>query len=318
MTEKKKKNWLKKTLKWTISAVLLLVLLIAAGVYWAYNYYDWKGKVRQLVHQHGSQVVGTSVDIGGIDLSLSSGSGSVSNITVANPKDYSQKYIIKLGNIAVNVNKDSIKKIATETVKGTGSKTKTVVINEILINQPEVTYELMSLKQNNVNDILENIKKNTASAAKPAPKTENKDAIQYNVAIKKVVVSNGVATVAANLLGSSQSLSVNVPTVTITNVGTEGQGVSIEGGLARIFQEILKATSGAVAKADLSGVLNGVTDLANTAIDTAGNAANAAIDTAGNAANAAVDTAGSAANAVTEGVSGGVKSLSDGVGGLFK
>lgn len=309
-----KKSRLKKFLKWIVISVVVLILLIAGGIYYVLNYLDWQGIVRNLVHEKGSEVVGTSVDIGKIYLSLSDGKGGVNNISVANPKGYSQDYIIKLGGVSVSVDVNSVKKLAEESLKGTGSKVKTVVINEIRIDKPEVTYELMSLSQNNVDDILANINKNTASTSKEPVKEEAKNATQYKVAIKKVVVANGVATVAANLLGASQSLSLNLPTVTIANLGTEKQGITIEDGIARIFKEILKTTTNVVAKADLSGLLSGVGDLAGAAVDGAGKAAGAVVDGAGKATGAVVDGAGAAAGAAVD----GAKGLVNGVGGLFK
>ena len=301
-----KKKWLRKTLKWLILGILGLIILIAGGVYYIYNYYDWQSIVRDLVHQHGTAVVGTNVNIGTIKLSLTDGNGSVSNITVANPKGYSQDYIIKLGGVAVSVDKESVIKLAKEIAHKDGPKVKTVVINEIRVNKPEVTYELMNLNKNNSDDVMANIKKNTAASAKQPQKPTKESDVQYNVAIKKVVIADGTATVAANLLGASQSLSLNLPTITINNLGTEKQGITIEDGLARIFQEILKTTTSVVSKADLSGVLSGVGDLAG-----------AAVDTAGKAAGAAVDTAGKAADAATEGVTKGVKGLTEGIGSLF-
>ena len=309
-----KKSRFKKFLKWIVISVVVLILLIAGGIYYAFNYLDWQGIVRNLVHEKGSEVVGTSVNIGKINLSLADGKGGVNNISVANPKGYSQDYIIKLDGVHVSVDVNSVKKLAQESIKGTGSKVKTVVINEIKVDKPEVTYELMNLNQNNVNDILANINKNTASSAKEPAKEENKDATQYKVAIKKVVIANGTATVAANLLGASQSLSLNLPTVTIANLGTEKQGITIEDGIARIFKEILKTTTNVVAKADLSGLLGGVGNLAGAAVDGAGKAAGAVVEGAGKTAGAVVDGAGSAAGAAVD----GAKGLVNGVGGLFK
>lgn len=305
---KKKSKWLRKTFKWVISAIILLLVLIIGGIYWAWNYFDWHSKVRQMVHIYGSQVVGTDVNIGRIDVSLKDGRGSVSDITVGNPNGYSKDLIINLGKVAVKVDVDSVKKALLETAKKTGPKVKTIVIDEVHVNKPEVTYELMNLNRNNANDVMANIKKNTASSAKKEePKPTDKDAVQYNVAIKKVVVENGTATVAAGLLGVSKSLSVPLPTVTINNVGTEKQGITIGAGLARVFQEILKNTISAVGKVDLSELLGGVGDLANGAVDAAKGAAGAATDAAGKAVGGAADA-----------VSGGVKSVSDGIGGLFK
>ena len=311
----KKKSKLIKTFKWLVSAIILLIVLILAGAYWVWNYFDWKSKVRQMVHIYGSQVVGTDVNIGRIDISLKDGHGSVSDITVGNPKGYSKDLIINLGTVAVKVNTDSVMNALKETAQKTGPKVKTIVIEEVRVSKPEVTYELMNLNRNNANDVLTNIKKNTASSAQKTetnPQTEN--SVQYKVAVKKIVVENGQATVAAGLLGVSKSLSVPLPTITINNLGTDKQSISVEQGLARLFQEILKATVNAVAKVDLSDLLGGVGDLANGVIGTATGAAGAALDTAGKAAGATTDAAGKAVNGVTD----GVKGIANGVGGLFK
>ena len=305
---KKKFKWLKKSFKWLIGLIILLLVLIIGGAYYIWNYFDWHSKVREMVHIYGSQVVGTDVNIGRIDVSLKDGRGSVSDITVGNPNGYSKDLIIDLGNVAVKVDVKSVKKALLETAQKSGPKVKTIVIDEVRVSKPEVTYELMNLNRNNANDVMANIKKNTASSAKKeAPKPADKDAVQYNVAVKKVVVENGTATVAAGLLGVSKSLSVPLPTVTINNLGTEKQGITIGDGLARLFQEILKNTVSAVSKVDMSELLGGVGDLANGAVDAAKGAVNATSDTATKAVSGATDA-----------VSGSVRGVTDGVGNLFK
>ncbi|MBQ7633300.1 MAG: hypothetical protein IJS88_04225 [Alphaproteobacteria bacterium] len=286
---KKKNGRLKKTFKWIVGLIVLLAMLTVAGIYYIWNYFDWQSKVRELVHQYGTQAVGTSVNVGDINVSLSGGSGYIGNITVANPKGYTQDNIIKLGKVSVVLNKDSIKKVLEETVKKTGSKTKTIVIDEIRIEKPEVAYELMNLNKNNANDVLANIRKN--SEAKPDKKTTPKDdsANEYKIAIKKLVIADGTATVAAGLMGVSQSLSLDLPTITIDNLGSDKQGITIEDGLSMVFQTILRTTAAVVAKTDLSELLGGITG-----------------------------AAGKVVNDAADAVTGGVKSVTDGIGGLFK
>ena len=270
--------------------LLAFILLLIGGVYFALNT-DWQSIVRSLVHKYGSQVVGTSVDIGKIDLSLLDGKGAVSNITVANPKGYSSDYIIKLGNVSVNVDINSITK-------------NTIIIKEIRVDKPEITYEMLTLKQNNVNDILANIQKNTASKPSETTDAEPKEkSTGKQVAIKKVVIADGVVSVVSNMLGSSQSMSVNLPTVTINDIGSEKQGVTIEDGIARVFKEILNSTKNIVASIDISKIAGSVNDLANNAVEGASDA---------------VKGAGKAVGDATKGVSDSVKNLTDGVGGLFK
>ena len=114
MVKTNKSKWLRKTIKWIIGLILLVIIAAVGAAYYFYNYYNWQGTVRQLVHQYGTQAVGTDVNIGHITLSLLNGKGGVSNITVANPNGYSQDNIIKLGNVSVAVDVNSVKKLAKE------------------------------------------------------------------------------------------------------------------------------------------------------------------------------------------------------------
>jgi len=270
-----------RQIKLRYKILLILALLICGGV-WYVMYTDWQSVVRSLVHKYGSEAVGTSVSIGKINLSLLDGKGGVSDIKVANPKDYSSDEIIKLGDVSVKVDVKSLTK-------------DTIVIDEIRIDKPEVTYEILDLSRNNVKDILANLQKNSSSSEKTKA-TETDSSSSKQVAIKKVVISGGVVTVVSNLLGGSQSLSANLPVINIKNVGSEKQGVSIEDGLSRIFKEILNSTTQIVSKLDLSSLTGSLKD----------------------AASGVAETAGEAAKSVGSGVADGLKSVGDGVGSLFK
>lgn len=267
----------------------LLILLLIGGV-WAAMSTDWQSLVRSLVRKYGTQAVGTSVNIGKINLSLLDGKGGVSNITVANPKGYSSDHIIELGNVSVNVDTKSL----TE---------KTIVINEIRVDAPKITYEILDLRHNNVKDILQNLQKSSAPAQKSETKGGKKDeGAARQVAIRKLVIADGAVLVVSNMLGSSQSLSVPLPTVTIKNIGSENQGVTIEEGLSRVFRELLNNTINIVSAVDLSKVIGSVGDVAQNTVAEASQAAETAFKGVG-------DT--------VKGVGDGVKGLADGVGGLF-
>ena len=66
-----------------------------------------------------------------------------------------------------------------------------VIINTIEINQPEITYEMLSFKQNNVSDVLKNLKSSIASSEKEKL-TENKKTVKKaeKTASKKVIINN--------------------------------------------------------------------------------------------------------------------------------
>lgn len=277
-------------LKRRYKILLILLLLLAGGVYFALHT-DWQQTVRLLVHKYGTEAVGTSVDIGRINVSLLDGKGGVSNITVANPKGYSSEHIIKLGNVSVAVDIQSLTK-------------DTVVINEIRIDKPQITYEILDMQHNNVNDIMAHLQKDSSSSA-PAQENsaEKQDTGGKNVAIRKVVIADGQIAVVSNLLGSSQSLSLALPMVTVNNIGTEKQGVTIEEGLSRVFQELLNSTKNVVSSVDLTAVTGAAQDLAAAAVEQSSQAITEASKTAEDAVQSVQDN---------------VKGLADGVGSLFK
>lgn len=275
-------------LKLRYKILLILALLICGGV-WYVLHTDWQSVVRSLVHKYGSEAVGTDVSIGKINLSLLDGKGGVSDIEVANPKGYSSENIIRLGNVSVSVDIKSLSK-------------NTIVINEIRVDKPEVTYEILDLQHNNVKDILANLQKNSSSTAE-TKSTETDSSSSKQVAIKKVTISGGAVTVMSNLLGGTQSLSANLPTINIKNIGSENQGVSIEDGLSRIFKELLNSTTKIVSGMDLSSLTGSLKDVASGAAETAEDAAKGV---------------GEAAKSVGSGVTDGLKSVGDGVGSLFK
>ena len=49
--------------------------------------------VKKVVNKYGSEITGTEVNLQGFKLSLTKGEGEISEITVANPKNYSATYI---------------------------------------------------------------------------------------------------------------------------------------------------------------------------------------------------------------------------------
>lgn len=291
-----KKHPVRRFFKWLFSLLLLAVIIVVGAAYYFYNFTDWKGCVRDLIHKYGSQAIGTSVDISDLDVSLQHINGGISNITIANPKGYKQQHLLKLGKLCVDVNKESLLKALKEAVMKSGPQVKTIVIDEIIIDNPQVTYELLDLQRNNVDDILAQFgSADKSSTAEP----EDPNAVKYNVAIKKVYINDGVATVAASAIGVSQSLSLNLPTITISDLGAESQGISFEAGLTKVVQAIMRATRDAVAQVDLQKWL---VENGSFAKDAVRNVTSSATEATGG---------------VVDSIGNGIKSVSEGVSGLF-
>lgn len=221
---------------------LSILVVIIAGVYFFAP--SLESIVQKIVHKYGSEITGTDVNLKGFKLGLANGEGSISEITVGNPKDYSAKNIFELGNIYVKVD---IKSLTSDTI----------IIEDIEVSKPIINYEMLSLTRNNISDIQENIKKNTAKSSSEKKTEEPKDkdsASSKKVVIKKLSIKDGEINA---IVGKEEAVSVKLPTITMTNIGEDKKGESITTTISKILGKILSSASSAVVNSkisDLKGV----------------------------------------------------------------
>ncbi len=244
-----------------------LLVIIFAGFYFCAP--SLESIVKQVVHKYGSAVTGTDVNLEGFDIKLTQGEGYIGKITIGNPKNYKEKNIIELGSISVKVD---IKSLTSDVI----------VIESIDVNKPVINYEILSLTQNNLSQLLENIKNNTASAekaetadAKPADTADTaaaeKSGSSKKVVIKKLTIRNGEISVAANAVGELAKATLNLPDITLNNIGEEKKGASIAGTISKVLTKIADTAYKTVidsnitdlknvAKENLDNVVGGVKD----------------------------------------------------------
>ena len=225
---------------------LVAIILLAVGAVWL----SLESIVKTVVNKYGSEITGTEVKLGGFQFSPLNGTASVSRLTVANPKNYKSPYLFDLGSINVKVD---VKSLTTDTI----------VIEEINIQKPVITYEMRSLTQNNIKQIQENISKNTASAVKEEQKTAaepkksaEQKAASKKVIIKKVIVAGGEIKAETPLEGKAAALDVKLPEITLKDIGQDKKGESIAASISKIFAKILNTASQTVVKSGLNDVKN--------------------------------------------------------------
>lgn len=246
---------------------LAILVLIIGGVYFFAP--SLESIVQQAVHKYGSQITGTDVNIKGFDLSLRNGEGRISNITVANPKNYTTPYVFELGEVSVKVNLKSL-------------TTDTIIIDSIEVSKPVITYEILSLTQNNITEIQNNVKRNTAAVAKKeTPKAE-----QSTEAVKKEETSGGKKVIIKSLVikdgeihavaVQNNSATVKLPEITMTNIGGGAKGgEAIAVTVSKVITQILNTASSTivnskisdlkgVAEKNLDNVVGGVKDRVKT------------------------------------------------------
>lgn len=218
--------------------------------------------VKNIVHKYGSELTGTNVNLKGFDVKLSTGEGRVNGITVANPKGYKSKNLFSLNEISVKLNIGSITK-------------DTIIIENIMIDNPVITYEMLSLTQNNISDILENIRQNTQKTEQDekqkTAKSDKQSQESKNIVVKKLTLQNGQIEVMAGMGDLKKSIMVPLPTIELKDIGQNKKGASITETLSTILQKVLNTVLQTVAT-------SGLKDFGNQAVDQLKNTGDAAIE----------------------------------------
>lgn len=256
------------------SIFLLVIAILGALVYY---FFPLEMLVKKAVNKYGSEVTGTSVNLSGFNINLKDGEASVKEITIANPENYKTKYAIELGNIDVKVNLKSV-------------TTDTIIIDSIVVNKPVVSYEMKSLTENNISEIINNVNKYTTPSAAEASQEEVKaeakdDNAGKKVIIKEVIISNGEINGAMTAAPDIVSAAIPLPTLTLNNIGGESKGTTIADAIAFIMDKLLSSVSTTVISSNLANLK----DAANVAVDSAKEAAQGTVDTVKDTADSVVD-----------------------------
>ena len=174
--------------------------------------------VKTAINNIAPQVTKTRVSVDSVSLGLLSGDFMVSGVDVANPKGFSEASVFVLNKVDVDVDMSTLMK-------------DVVVVNKIVVDGAEFFYELkggssnVSALMDNVNSFLgESKKKGKADKAK----TEVEDtASSKKVFVKEFTFTNGKIAIGAGLTKQAADVTLDIPTLTLKNIGSEDKGAAI-------------------------------------------------------------------------------------------
>lgn len=220
----------------------------------------------------------------GVDMTLTSarvypllGHVSLKGLVIGNPEGFKTPSAMQLGKFKIKLDTSSV-------------FTDTIVIKEIHIDAPEITYE-QALKANNLSTIQKNLAGDKPKEKKPKEEVAEEPASDKpakKVVIEDFLFENGKVNVSVTLAGGKQ-LTLPLPTIHLEDIGKDSGGASINDVIKELMGAITKAAGQAVAS---SG------DIAGNAKDAAKKMGGAAND----AAQGATDAAKGAADSVKKGV----------------
>lgn len=190
----------------------------------------------------------TTVELSGARISPLTGSGTLSGLAVGNPKGWSDRNAFYLGKIHVEVQPFSI----------FGNH---IVIEEIMIDQPEFVYET-KIVSSNIKDLLNNIEAFTNNGrAEAKPVTEGGEPIKFIV--KKFRLTNGTAKLGAG----PAAIPVPLPTISLDDLGVKENGITPDQLAGAVMKSVLGDIVSATGKAALKAGGTIGAGAANTAGD---------------------------------------------------
>ena len=240
--------------------------------------------IKQVVEEVGSKTTKTEVSLSAASVSLSDGRAALRGLTVGNPAGFKTDSAFSLGEISV-------------TLDAANTTDKQIVIKEIAINAPQVTYEIGS-NGSNIDAIQKNVESATGGSSGGSSAKSGDEGPK--LIIDNLYVRSGKIRVSAPLMGG-KTMDASLPTIHLKDIGRDKGGASP----AEVAQQVIaKLTSG------VGNVIGGL-DLSSIT-DVAGKAADMAKGAAGEAAKAvegAAGGAGDAAKGAADAASGAMKKM---------
>ncbi len=223
-----------KAFKVIAGVLIALVVVGAIVVYFGLKNLD--GIVKSVVEQVGSNLTGTEVSLSDVKISLSEGRAELHGLTIANPHGFSDASALSLGEVALELDINSIGK-------------DVLVINEVLASDIQLLAEQTA---NGINlQALLNHMKSTQGTPQPEPKQpepeqpEQSSASNFKLAVKKLTFGGGNIDLVSAQYGERQ---LKLPPITLKDLGSASHGLTPDQLAQAAMEPLLEQAKAAVRK----------------------------------------------------------------------
>jgi hypothetical protein len=228
-----------------IGVVVVLVLLVAGGVYYTLSTLD--AIVKGGIEHYGSEMTGCRVRVGSVRIELMTGKGTIRGLRISNPSGFSSKDAFSLGEITVQFLPGGINETP-------------LVIQQVVIAEPEVEFEVAGDGRINLLVINDNLSAYSPPTPKqpgdPQPGAGSPADASTDLLFRVLKFDFEAAKVTADATAAGGKVTdVSVPSLHLKNVG----GKQGKNGAA-IGQDILTAFTAKVTKKIAAQQLDGVID----------------------------------------------------------
>lgn len=244
--------------------ILLVVLMLSLGQI-----------IKAGVTTMGPKLAGVPIQLEKVIVNPLSGMVRIKGLVIGNPEGFNTPSAMELNDFKLNIKMSSL-------------FSKAIVIEQILIDAPQITYE-KGLKSSNLSTLQANLAPKEPAAPKPeaSPAPENKKAAAKKVIIDDFQLNGAKVNVTITALGGKK-MTLPLPDIKMTGIGRDSGGTNPAEVISEVFSSISKAVVDAVASGG---------QIAGDALKGAGSAAT-------DAAKGATDAAKGAADSIKKGIGG--------------
>ncbi len=222
----------------------IVVVVVVAVV--AYVVLNINPIIKDSVETYGSEITKVAVNLNEVDISPWSGKGKLAGLTVGNPKGYGTDSAFKLGVVSVDLDIESV----TE---------DTVIIHEIVIVRPQVTYEF-GPGGSNIDVIRKNVEIFLGGGGQPSGAAKSEQG-GTKIIIENLIIRDGKVSVSAALL-KGKKLSVPLPPIHLKDIGKDKGGASPGEVVEKIMAAVTDGATKAVGSLNISGLVKDASRIA--------------------------------------------------------
>jgi hypothetical protein len=224
-------------MKKILIALAVLVLIIAGGVFYVWQ--NLGSLIKTAVEEAGTRVTQVKVSLKEADAgNVTSGALALRGLVVGNPSGFKTDSAFQLGEISVKVDPATV-------------TSDTIVIKEVVIGAPHVTYEFAG-SGSNIGTIQKNVEAFAGSGGGQSTSSSSSSGGK-KVIIENLYVRDGKVDVSADFL-QGQKTGAALPTIHLKDIGKSGGGATPAQVAEQVIAAISKSATSAVAKLDVGAI----------------------------------------------------------------
>ena len=223
----------------TFGGGILLVLLAILAAAWFLLAASLNDIVKATVEKVGSDVTGTEVTLDKVEISLTAGQGSLFGFRMTNPEGFQSEQAFRFDEVTIKLD---VTTVASDPV----------VIKEVVVLNPEITYEIVAEETN-----VEVIEENVEAYAGDEDGDGGDEGEGPNIVIENLYLRGGKVKVLASQF-TDEEMSVDLPDIHLTDIGRDDRGATPAAIAKEVMGSLLGSMTTAVAAIDISEITDSI------------------------------------------------------------